>query len=142
MSLRVDFHTQVQDKILYACRLSRKVRAAQHQIVLLIQDQAQGQMLDEALWSFSATDFLPHVFANDDLAPQTPIILTQSLALDLPHKEILINLSQNTPAQAQDFQRVIEIISMEENDAQLGRERYRQYQRQGHTVTHTNVGAS
>ena len=73
---RIDFHSNVSDRIAYACRLTRKARAADCRIVVLAQDSAQLRELDEALWRFSDLDFLPHVDAGDPLAARTPIILT------------------------------------------------------------------
>jgi DNA polymerase-3 subunit chi len=51
---RIDFHTNVPDKIAYACRLVRKAYLAHNQVVLMTQDAAQCALLDQALWTFSA----------------------------------------------------------------------------------------
>lgn len=139
---QVDFHSNVADKLHYTCRLVRKARAAECRIVILNSDVAQLESLNQALWAFSATDFLPHVFVNDALALQTPIILTNNEIDTLPHHDLLINLNQSMPQHYVQFERVIEIVSSEEQDAQCGRERFRQYQQQGikpsHTVTKTS----
>ena len=89
---RIDFHSNVADKIGYACRLVRKARAANCQVVLYADDRAQIKALDEALWVFSELDFLPHVMAEDALAPCTPIIIADKNSNELPHYQILINL--------------------------------------------------
>lgn len=132
---RIDFHSKVADKIGYACRLTRKARAANCQIVIYSNDRAQLKAVDEALWTFSDRDFLPHVMANDPLAPQTPIILTADDSA-LPHHQILINLSTTTPANFAQFERMLEIVSTDADDASAGRERYRLYQQRGYSLTH------
>lgn len=139
---RVDFHSQVSDKIHYTCRLIRKARAANCQILVLSQNAEQAQTLNQALWDFSATDFLPHVLIEDPLAAQTPILIASHLTMPLPHHDVLINLSQSLPEQFQSFQRVIEIISSEEQDADAGRQRFRLYQQQGIKPSHTVANAS
>jgi DNA polymerase-3 subunit chi len=139
---RVDFHSQVSDKIHYTCRLIRKARAADCQILVLSQNAEQAQTLNQALWDFSATDFLPHVLVEDPLAAQTPVLLATNLSMPLPHHDLLINLSQSLPDQFQSFQRVIEIISSEEQDADAGRQRFRPYQQQGIKPSHTVANAS
>jgi DNA polymerase-3 subunit chi len=48
-------------------------------VVLMTDDASQLAELDAAMWTFSATDFLPHVPASDVLAAQTPILLTDSM---------------------------------------------------------------
>ena len=133
---RIDFHSNVPDKIAYTCRLVRKARAARFRVVLLAADKAQLAALDEALWTFSALDFLPHVSSNDPLAADTPIILTASDQAELPHHEILINLASATPANFARFERMFEIISSDDVDKAAGRERYRFYQQRGYPLTH------
>jgi len=59
---RIDFHTQVQDRLNYTCRLIRKAHAANCQIIVFNDNSEELAALDEALWSFSESDFLPHVF--------------------------------------------------------------------------------
>jgi len=133
---RVDFHSKVPDKLLYACRLVRKACAADMRVVVFTQDRTQLDALDEALWTFSEQDFLPHVMAGDALAAQTPVILTDDAEAALPHHQILINLSGETPAHFARFERLFEVISTDEDDLAAGRERYRQYQQRGYPLTH------
>lgn len=133
---RIDFHSNVPDKIVYACRLVRKARAAHCQIVLLAADRSHLAALDEALWTFSEQDFLPHVIAGDALAAQTPVVLTDNDAVELPHHQILINLSGTTPNHFARFERMFEIISSDDTDKMAGRERYRFYQQRGYPLTH------
>ena len=92
--------------------------------------------LDEALWTCSDHDFLPHVTADDALASQTPVILTDDAEAALPHHQILINVSGETPAHFARFERLFEVISIDEDDLAAGRERYRQYQQRGYPLTH------
>jgi DNA polymerase-3 subunit chi len=132
---RIDFHSKVADKIGYTCRLVRKARTANCQIVIYADDRAQLQALDEALWTFSDRDFLPHVMASDPLAAQTPIVLTGD-DRELPHHDVLINLSATTPTQFAQFTRMLEIVSTDADDASAGRERYRFYQQRGYPLTH------
>src|SRR5437868_4512586 len=95
---RIDFHTNISDKLSYACRLARKAYGSRGKVVLLAEDAAQAAALDQALWTLSDTDFLPHVMAGDPLAAQTPIIVTASEHAALPHFDMLVNLTRRTPA--------------------------------------------
>jgi DNA polymerase-3 subunit chi len=139
---RIDFHTNIPDKLSYACRLARKAYGARARLVLLAEDAAQAAALDEALWSLSETDFLPHVMAGDPLASQTPIIVTASEDVELPHHDMLINLTRRTPAGFERFERVFEIISTDEDDAAAGRKRYVAYKQQSYPLTHFVAGKS
>lgn len=133
---RIDFHSNVPNKITYACRLVRKARAAQCKIVLLGKDRGELTQLDQLLWSFSEQDFIPHVHAGDPLAAQTPVILTDSETVELPHHHVLINLSGNTPEHFARFERMFEIISSDEADKAAGRDRYRFYKERGYPLSH------
>lgn len=45
---RIDFHTNISDKLTYACRLARKAHAARAKVVLLAEDAAQAAALNAA----------------------------------------------------------------------------------------------
>jgi DNA polymerase-3 subunit chi len=139
---RIDFHTNVPDKIAYACRLVRKAYAANHRVVLMAEDEAQLTELNAAMWAFSATDFLPHVLAGDPLAPHTPIVLADNDEAELPHTELLVNLSRRSSARVAEFERMIEVISSDEDDAAAGRKRYVAYKQQDYPLTHFVTGKS
>jgi DNA polymerase III subunit chi len=147
---RIDFHTNISDKLLYACRLARKAYGARGaslmSMLLLAEDAAQAQALNAALWTFSDQDFLPHVMAGDALATRTPIIVTADElggeASDFAHCTMLINLARREPAGLARFERVFEIISTDEADAAAGRKRYVSYKQQSYPLTHFVAGTS
>lgn len=137
---RIDFHTNIADKLLYASRLARKAYASRAQVVLLAESLEQAAQLNETLWTLGDTDFIPHVMAGDPLAPETPVIVTDSEDAPLPHHDMLVNLTQRTPANVERFARVFEIISTDEQDAAAGRQRYAAYKKQQYPVTHFVAG--
>jgi DNA polymerase III subunit chi len=145
---RIDFHTNVPDKIAYACRLVRKAynapgsSGAKHRIVVMTEDSEQLARFDAALWAVSDVDFLPHVHANDPLAPDTPIVLADSDAVELPQADLLVNLARRAPAQFENFPRLIEVVSADEDDAAAGRIRFVAYKRQDFKPAHLSVGKS
>lgn len=132
---RIDFHSNVPDKINYACRLVRKAYAANCRIVLLTAP-ADLMTLDAALWTLADDAFLPHVLAGDALAAQTPIVLTDSDAAELPHHHLLINLTTTTPANFARFERMFEVISSDDAEKNAGRERYSFYKKRGYVLSH------
>ena len=142
---RIDFHTNIPDKVSYACRLARKAYGARGKLVLLADDAAQAAVLNAALWNVSETDFLPHVMAGDPLAPHTAIIVTHAAQFEtaeLPHFDMLVNLTRATPPALDRFARVFEIISTDEDDAAAGRKRYVAYKQQSYPLTHFVAGKS
>ncbi len=139
---RIDFHTNIPDKLSYACRLARKAYAAKAKVVVLLEDAAQAEALNAALWTVSDTDFIPHVFADDPLAAVTPVIVTFDEGTELPHHDMLVNLTRRRPAKLDQFARVFEIISLDEDDAAAGRQRYSAYKKQSYPLTHFVAGQS
>lgn len=137
---QIDFHSGVPDKVAYACRLLRKAYASTPRIVVMTEDAAQLAELDKALWTFSATDFLPHAHANDPLAPDSAIVLADSDSTELPEAGLLVNLARRAPAQFEAFPRLIEVISSDEEDAAAGRLRYAAYKRQDFPLEHKIIG--
>jgi len=133
---RIDFHSNVADKLNYTCRLIRKARAANCKVIVFHPERQVLQNIDAALWTLDDTGFLPHVMADDVLAVVTPIVLSQGELEQSPHFELLINLSTGTPANFELFARMIEIVSSDKEDTELGRERYRQYHQQAFPLSH------
>lgn len=133
---RVDFHTNIGDKVSYACRLARKAYGARGKLVLLASDAAQAAALNAGLWTVGETDFLPHALLGEPLAPHSPIIVTDRMDAEFPHYDMLVNLTAATPVGMERFQRVFEIISTDEDDAAAGRRRYAAYKKQELPLTH------
>lgn len=133
---RIDFHTNISDKVVYACRLARKAYGARGKLVLLAEDAAQAAALNAGLWTVGDTDFLPHALAGDALAAQSPIIVTDRADAEFPHYDMLVNLTRDMPPALDRFQRVFEIISTDADDAAAGRQRYSAYKQQSYPLTH------
>jgi DNA polymerase-3 subunit chi len=139
---RIDFHTNIPDKLAYACRLARKAYGARAKIVVLAESREQADALNAAMWTVSDTDFIPHVMAGDPLAPQTPIVITDNEDSELPHHDMLVNLTRRRPNNFAQFARVFEIISLDADDAAQGRKRYTAYKKESYPLTHFVAGQS
>ena len=127
---RIDFHFGVDHRIHYACRVVRKARAAEKTVLAYARDADTLARFDAALWTFSALDFLPHVYADSPLAPATPIVLTLD-AGGAPARQVLLNLDDDVPpafeAWFARFERVIEVVSSDADDRSRARQRFRRY---------------
>ncbi|HTH73701.1 MAG TPA: DNA polymerase III subunit chi [Trinickia sp.] len=135
---RIDFHTNVGDALLYACRLARKAYQAGQSLVV-VGDPGRLRTFDEQLWTFSPLDFLPHCMADSALAERTPIVLTTDLA-HAPHHRILLNLAPAVPAQFARFERLLEVVGNSEDELVAGRERYRFYRDRGYPLNNHKQG--
>jgi DNA polymerase-3 subunit chi len=134
-TVRIDFHFNVEHRLQYACRIVRRARAADCRVLLFSRDADRLARLDAALWTFSALDFVPHVYADSPLAPRTPVLLTASLNDASPSCPVLVNLDDGVPPGLPSltgrFERLIEIVSRDDDDRRRGRERFRAYREAG-----------
>jgi DNA polymerase-3 subunit chi len=144
---RIDFHSNVNDKLEYACRLTRKIWSATPEgepvrNIVMVGEKADLQKLNDLLWSFSGADFLPHCFIEDEAAAETPIVLTDdftSSALNnVPHADVMIHLGMRMPADVvalvARFPRIVEVVTVNEAERLAGRERYKAYRDLGHEL--------
>lgn len=144
---RIDFHSNVNDKLEYACRLTRKIWSATVEgqpvrNILIVGDTADLKKLDELLWTFSDIDFLPHCFIDDELALETPIVLaddfTSPSLKSIPHADVMIHLGirmpEDVPALVARFPRIVEVVTLNEAERLAGRNRYKVYRDLGHEL--------
>ncbi|MCH7344138.1 DNA polymerase III subunit chi [Pelomonas sp. CA6] len=135
----VSFYTGVPDRLPYLCRLLRK--AAQAGVNTGVCGPARLlDRLDQALWTFESTGFLPHVRVgargvSDFQLRRTPIVLAER-PLDLPHRQALLNLEASIPEGFEGFERVLEVVSQDEEQMRAGRDRFRRYKQLGYEVRH------
>jgi len=133
--VRIDFHFNVEHRLQYACRVVRRARAADCRVLLFSRDADRLARLDTALWTFSALDFLPHVAFDSPLADRTPVLLTASLDAAAPACPVLVNLDDDVPPELPSltgrFDRLIEIVSRDDDDRRRARERFRLYRDAG-----------
>ena len=131
----IAFHFNAPDKLGYVCRFARKALRHGARIVVL-GDGAALSRLSPRLWSVSATDFLAHACESDgaQMLAASPVILAEHLQ-DLPHYDVLVNLTPQVPSGFERFARVVEIVSSsDEMDRQDARARWRDYAARGFSI--------
>lgn len=131
----VAFHFNAPDKLAYACRLLRKAVAAGSRVVVTAPADALAR-LDTLLWTFSQTDFIAHVRqpAEPGQLAASPIVLAENPAEVLPHRQVLLNLGTQLPAGFEAYERLIEVVSLDDEDRQLARGRWKQYTELGYEI--------
>lgn len=135
----VEFHFNVGDKLSYSCRLLRKAVTGGSRL-LVTGEPAQLKQLDELLWTFVPTSFLPHcqAQASDAVRTASPVLLAAEL--DAPEVQglghgVLVNLGSEVPSGFERFERFIEVVGSDEADRQAARTRWGHYKRRGYALT-------
>ncbi len=144
--MKVEFHSGVTEPLAHTCRLLRKAHAAGARVVVHGPGALLNQ-LDQALWTFDALSFVPHVRLRTGACPsaqqaRTPTWLVEDVSA-VPDREVLLNLGSTMVEGWEGFARVIEVVSAEEPAIQAGRQRWRSYKaRDGvELVNHSAAGA-
>jgi DNA polymerase-3 subunit chi len=130
---QIDFYFHVEDKLKTACTLSAKAYARGLRVLAYCNDHDAGRKFSRLLWSAPATGFVPHCTADDKLAAITPVIVDCDGA-NPAHDDVLLNLRHELPAFFSRFQRLIEIVSIDEEDRRLARERFKYYRDRGYDI--------
>lgn len=129
------FHFNAPDKLLYACRLARKM--LRHDMRLVITGSSETlAALDQMLWNLAPQDFVAHCRA--DAAPEvlaaSPVLLLEDLS-QACHCEVLLNMGSAVPLGYENFDKLIEVVpANDQPDRHRARGRWRYYTEQGHSI--------
>jgi DNA polymerase-3 subunit chi len=138
----IEFHVNAPDKVAFACRLLRKAVGKGAKVIVTGEAESLRE-LDTALWTFSATEFLPHCYgetAGPGVAAASPVVLADS-ARGTPHHQVLVNLGAEVPDGFERYERLIEIVGVEPEDLQRGRRRWKHYADRGYALVKHDFSA-
>ena len=127
----VAFHFNAPDRLGYACRLLRKAYLRKARLFVWVEPSELAR-LDSALWTMGAGEFVPHC-ASDD-AEHVKVRSPIEIGVQLPEHGgdlILVNLRHDMPDNPAAFNRVIEVVTLDEADRASARERWRKYKALG-----------
>ena len=144
MSVRVDFAFGAPNRLRTTCDVVRKHYLAGRQLIIYHTDQRELQRLDRMLWGFEPTAFIPHLMCDDPLASQTPVLLcanAEQLNSLAQTTSWLINLDPAGPPLPTPFERILEIVSNQDQDKLTARQRWRLYQRHDYDLRAHNLAS-
>jgi DNA polymerase III subunit chi len=131
---RIEFHFNAPERLQYACRLLRKA-SAQSLRIGVTGSPVSLRQLDAALWTFSAVDFLPHSTAADspEIQQASPILLSDD-PVTCVGRQVLVNLGDEVPAGFEGFERLIEIVAVDDHGRMTARQRWKHYTAKGYEL--------
>lgn len=135
---RVDFYSNAADKLELARLIIQKAHRQGLSIMVHSTDRQVLDELDRRLWSDPATGFLPHCSTEAAHAAQTPVVLGADIG-DLSHSDVLVNLNDTTPGFFSRFERLIEIVSLDEADRETARQRWVFYKQRGYAMSNHDM---
>jgi DNA polymerase-3 subunit chi len=133
----IDFYTHVADRLEVAARLVAKAFVQHGSVRVLTPDAATTEDLDRRLWLKPPIAFLPHCRVGSALAGETPIWVDH--VDDHPGPAaVLINLQAEPPSFFSRFERLVEIVGIDQTDVAAARARFRFYRERGYEMrTHS-----
>ena len=139
---RVDFYilpdADEDRRQVYLCRLVEKAWRMGHRIWIHAPAAPRAEALDERLWTFSQSSFLPHERAEDgDVDGECPVILGAGEPTD--ERQLLVNEDAEVPSFFSRVARVAEVINQDAETKRHGRSRYAFYRDRGYELHYHNV---
>jgi DNA polymerase-3 subunit chi len=134
----IDFYTHVDDRLAVAARIVAKAYASHGHVRVLTPDAAATEALDRLLWVNPPLAFLPHCRLDAPVAAETPIWVDERLQHDGP-AAVLVNLHPDPPPFFSRFERLAEIIGMDDEARAAGRNRFRFYRDRGYELRTHNL---
>ena len=137
---QIAFHTGIANPIDYACRLLRK--AYRSGALVAVHGEAPAlDRLDQALWTFEPLEFVPHIVLPRDggdaaRLANTPVVLVKPGAAAPAACRVAVALAAHPVGDVAAYDRVIAIVGLDAEHRETGRQRWREYERAGHAVSH------
>jgi DNA polymerase III subunit chi len=135
--MQVDFHTGVADPLAFAGRLLRKAWRSGARVAVFAPAPWLAR-LDQSMWADDALGFVPHArAASGTTSPgmeRTPIWLCAPGQSAPAGCTVAVNVAIDDVEAYADFERVIEIVSIDDADVQAARRRWRDWRDRGATI--------
>jgi DNA polymerase-3 subunit chi len=134
----IDFYTHCANRFEVASKLVAKAWAQHGTVRVLTDDVRATEEFGRFLWLWPATGFMPHCQLGSPLAAETPIVVDHALEHEGP-AAVLVNLHAAPPPFFSRFERMAEIVTLDEADVAAGRERWKFYKARGYEIRSFNL---
>ena len=129
----IDFYilstTSKQDRYQFVCKLAEKIFRQKQKAFFLTPSIEDSENLDDLLWSFRPTSFIPHQIIQNNTHSLFDQLLISNRDIPDNWSGILVNLTQQLTPNIEKLTRIIEIIDNNEVCLTKGRQRYRHYKK-------------
>ena len=119
------------DPLLLVCELAKRAFASEQPTLILARSQDQAEALDEKLWEFDESAFIPHQIAGDDDDAITAVLIAPP-GVATADRALVINLRDDCAPGL--FERVLEVVPADDAERLGSRERWKTYKAAGFEV--------
>lgn len=114
-----------------AVRLADKAFQQGHKIFINAVDEAQARTLDDLLWTYRPSSFLPHGLHGEEQSDTIAIGWGQE---PQGHNDLLINLQLEIPGFFSRFRRVAEVVTQDASSLEALRRSWTFYKERGYQL--------
>lgn len=142
---QIDFYnlsnTDLQAAYQYICRVIEKVYQRGHKVYVHASSLQEAHQIDEMLWTFKESSFIPHNMLGEgpDQAPPVQLGFNETPA---SHRDVLINLSSEVPDFYSQFKRILEVVPNIEETKQAANKRLSYYQEKNYQTNNHEIKSS
>lgn len=119
--------TAIAQMHLLACRLAQQAYAKQQWVYIHCQNKTAAYEIDELLWQFEPSAFVPHNLKGEGPITGSPVEIGYDALGPNKSRHLLINLADQAPTFAVNFGHIIDFVANDDTHKAIARERYRQY---------------
>lgn len=128
---KIDFYQVDGDEELFTCRLIDMVYRRGHQVYVNAANKDQAEALDKRLWTFKDDAFVPHALCSESI--EVPILIGCDYE-PTHHQDVLVNLAGEIPNFFSRFDRVAEVVPLDQSSRQNARDNYAFYKARGYEL--------
>ncbi|ESE41971.1 MULTISPECIES: DNA polymerase III subunit chi [Shewanella] len=132
-------NTALSDMYQLACRLAQQGFINQQQVYIHCQDKNIAFEIDELLWQFEPSAFVPHNLKGEGPTTGSPVEIGFDRLGPNKSRQLLINLADQVPPFAVNFGQIFDFVANDDQHKAIARERYRQYRGLGIELTTQNL---
>lgn len=131
---KINFYFNVASSADFVPRLVRRVLGDGRALLIHATDQRAAQELDQWLWTWNDQSFLPHCLASAAEAEQTPVQITWPGGPVPSHHQWLLNLAPQQPGIFSRFEKLLEVVTVDDEAVAAGRARFLFYRERGYAL--------
>jgi DNA polymerase-3 subunit chi len=114
---------------LLACRVIEKAWKSGNRVLVVTRDESHCAALDDLLWVFSQSSFVPHATVRDD--PVAPVCIDDRIPDQARDFQVVVSIHPEPMPKTFHHLRIADIIGASEAEKRAGRKRFRFYRECG-----------
>jgi len=121
------------------CHVAQQAFIKQQSVYIHCQNKEVAFEIDELLWQFEPSAFVPHNLKGEGPVTGSPVEIGFDRLGANKSRQLLINLADQVPPFAVNFGQIIDFVANDQQHKAVARERYRQYRDLGVELTTQNL---